>query len=72
MLRLPYAGSRAIAAPRGENSDAQLFAQSRTLRIRQSNGLDFSNVRSTSPLRTVPILPLSDFHEVSRAEGRPK
>ena len=58
-----------IAAPPGENNDAQLFTQSRTFRIRQSNGLDFSNVRSTSPLRTVPILPLSGFHEVSRAEG---
>jgi hypothetical protein len=38
--------------PPGEDNDAQLFAQSRTLRIRQSNGLTFSNVRSTSPLRT--------------------
>jgi hypothetical protein len=38
------------------------FAQSPTLRIRQSNSLDSSNVVTTSPLRTVAILPRSDFH----------
>src|SRR4029077_3905211 len=54
----------------GEDNNAQLFAQSRTLRIRQVNSFDFSTVSSTSPLRAVAILPLSDFHEVSRA-GRP-
>ena len=57
----------------GENNDAQLFAQSRTLRIRQGYGLDFSTVGSTSPLRAVAILSLlSDFHKVSRAAGPKK
>src|SRR5229473_4047977 len=62
-------GSRAIAAPPGEDNDAQSFAQSRTLRIRHLHGLNFSTVASTSPLRAVAILPLNDFHEVSRAAG---
>src|SRR6266853_2279938 len=39
--------------PKGRN-DAQLFAQSRTLRIRQTVGLDLSIARSTSPLQPVP------------------
>ena len=52
-----------------EDNDAQLFAQSRTLRIRQRYGLDFSTDRSTSPLRAVAYLTLTDFHEVSRAAG---
>ena len=69
VLRLHEPGLRAVAAPSGEDNDAQLFAQTRTLRIRQSNGFDFSSVGSTSPLRTVVILPLTDFHEVSRAAG---
>jgi hypothetical protein len=45
ILRLVYAlvQARRVAG--------ELFAQSRTLRIRQSIGLDFSNVVSTSPLR---------------------
>jgi hypothetical protein len=55
-------------SPRGDN-DAQLFAQSRTLQIRQRNSFAFSNVASTSPLQTVAILPLSDFHQISRAAG---
>src|SRR5262249_13146725 len=59
--------SRAVAAPPGEDNDAQLFTQSRTLRIRQLDGLDLSIGISTSPLQAVTILPLSDFHEVSRA-----
>src|SRR6266567_1005654 len=50
-------------------NDAQLFAQSRTLRIRQTVGLDLSIARSTSPLQPVAILLLSYFHEVSRAAG---
>src|SRR5215472_8111048 len=54
----------------GENNDAQLSAQTRTLRIRQRHGFDFSIEFSTSPLRAVAILTLSDFHEISRA-GRP-
>ena len=51
------------------DDDAQLFAQSRTLRIRQRNSFEFSNVTSTSPLRTVAILPPIDFHELARAAG---
>ena len=51
MLRLP--GSRAIAAPQREDHDAQLFAQTRTLRIRHLHGLEFSIVESTSPLRAI-------------------
>src|SRR6266480_1521828 len=51
------------------NNDAQLSAQTRTLRIRQDDGLDLSIAASTSPPRAVAILPLSDFHEVSRAAG---
>jgi len=54
--------------PKGRNG-AQLFAQSRTLRIRQTVGLDLSIARSTSPLQPVAILPLSHFHKVSRAAG---
>src|SRR6266566_8734224 len=55
-------------SPRGGH-DAQLFAQSRTLRVRQGDSLDFSTVVSTSPLRAVAILTLINFHKVSRAEG---
>jgi hypothetical protein len=55
-------------SPKGRN-DAQLFAQSRTLRIRQTVGLDLSIARSTSPLQPVAMLPLSDFHKVPRAAG---
>ena len=53
----------------GEDNDAQLFAQTRTLRIRQSHGLDFSNESSTSPLRAVAILALNNFHKLARAAG---
>ncbi len=44
--------------------NAQLFAQSRTLRIRQANSFDFSTAGSTSPLRTLLLfcLTLSNFH----------
>jgi len=38
-------------------------------RIRQGRSFDFSNVVTTSPLRAIAILPLGDFHEVSRAAG---
>ena len=55
-------------SPKGRN-DAQLFAQSRTLRIRQTVGLDLSIARSTSPLQPLAILLLSYFHKVSRAAG---
>jgi hypothetical protein len=40
---LTLTGSRAIAASLGDEDDAQLFAQPRTLRIRQSHSFDFSN-----------------------------
>src|ERR1700738_2054737 len=46
----------------GENNDAQLSAQTCTLRIRQRRGFDFSSEFSTSPLRAAAILTLSDFH----------
>src|SRR5260221_8856986 len=62
-------GRGLTSLPPGEDNDAQLFAQSRTLRIRQINGLDFSIEISTSPLQAITILPQSDFHEVSRAVG---
>jgi hypothetical protein len=52
-----------------EDNGAQLFAQSRTLWIRQVDGLNLSTVIETSPLRTVGIVPRTDFHEVSRAIG---
>jgi hypothetical protein len=54
-------------SPKGRNA-AQLFAQSRTLRIRQPVGFDLSIARSTSPLQPVAI-PMSHFHKVSRAAG---
>jgi hypothetical protein len=53
----------------GRNNDAQLFAQSRTLRITHLNGLNVSSLDSTSPPQAVAILTLIDFHEVSRAAG---
>src|SRR4029077_8602914 len=53
----------------GEDNDAQLFEQTRTLRIRQIWTVSNSPlINATSPLRAVAILPLSDFHKVSRAE----
>jgi hypothetical protein len=54
-----------------EDNDAQLFTPSRTLPIRQLDGLDLSIGISTSRLGAVTILPLSDLHEVSRA-GEPQ
>jgi len=42
--------------PQGENNDAQVFAQTRTLRIRQRHGFDFSSEFSTLPLRATAIL----------------
>ena len=69
---MPQLSSTRVAgyrsSPKGRN-DAQLFAQSRTLRIRQTVGLDLSIARSTSPLQPVAMLPLRDFHKVSRAAG---
>src|SRR6266849_1447328 len=58
--------------PQGEDNDAQLFAQTRTLRIRQVYGIDFSTGISTSPLRAVAILTRDHFHKVSRAVGPQK
>ena len=46
-----------MVAP-GGNNHAQLFAQTRTLRIRQRHGLDFSIEFSTSPLRAAVIIAL--------------
>jgi hypothetical protein len=51
------------------DNDAHLFAQSRTLRIRQVYGLDFSTVPSISPLQAARILTPTHFHELSRAAG---
>ena len=74
-LLLAGSGERAAAtltrlagyrrSPQGKNNDAQLSAQTRTLRIRQLSSLDFSNVPSISPLQAVAILAQSDFHEIS-------
>jgi hypothetical protein len=55
--------------PQEEDNDAQLSAQTRTLRIRQVHGFNFSIECSTSPLLAVEILPWSDFHEIPRAAG---
>jgi hypothetical protein len=52
-----------------EHNDAQLFAQSRTLRIRQVDGLNLSTVIATSPLRADAIPTRRHFHKVSRAAG---
>src|ERR1700675_3706821 len=43
----------------GEDNDAQLSPQTRTLRIRQVHGFDFSIECSTLPLLAVEILPWS-------------
>ena len=51
MPKLSYAGSRGYRrSPGGRSLDAHLCAQARTLRIRQTDGLNFSIARSTSPL----------------------
>ena len=47
----------------------QLFAQTGTLRIRQSHSLDFSNEGSTSPLQAIAILAMNNFHKLARADG---
>jgi hypothetical protein len=81
--RLPPGGSGERAAdyikqglglsplpPEGETTH-HLFALSRTLRIRQLDGLGFSTVESISPLRAIVDygLALRNFHVVSRAAG---
>src|SRR6267378_1007443 len=55
-------------SPRGRQR-RPIIRSSRTLRIRQGRSFNFSTECSTSPRRTGPILPLTDFHEVSRAAG---
>src|SRR6266446_3637927 len=64
-------GHRLSPLPQEGRDNAQLFAQPRTLRIRQIDSLNFSTETSISPLRACPILTLtlSDFHEISRAAG---
>jgi hypothetical protein len=53
---LHYSGSRATASISSGDSSAHLFAQSRTVRIRQLHGLDFAIGSSISPLRASAIL----------------
>jgi hypothetical protein len=60
----------AFTAPPGEANDAQLFAQTRTLRIRQMDGLEISTDKLDLAAPDREILSLSNFHKVSRAEGR--
>src|SRR6202011_4285925 len=55
--------------PPGEDNDAQLFAQTRTLRIRQMDGLEISTDKLDLAAPASGILSLSHFHKVSRAEG---
>ena len=45
------------------------YSLKRTLRIRQTYGLDFSTAASTSPLRPLLSYPEGHFHEFSRASG---
>src|SRR6516165_3483233 len=54
--------------PRGKQRRS-ITCSTRTLRIRQPNGLDFSTVSSTSPLRAGAILALTNFHEDLRVAG---
>jgi hypothetical protein len=55
-------------APQGRQR-RPIIRSTGTLRIRQVDGLNLSTVIATSPLRTVGIVPRTDFHEVSRAPG---
>jgi len=55
---------------RGDN-DAQLFAQSRTLRIRQGHGLDLSTAVSISPLQHRYHINDSDGFSLAFAGRRP-
>src|SRR5215467_13250487 len=64
-------GRVAIAAPRRRSLDAHLCAQARTLRIRLTDGLNFSIAHSTSPLPPLGSMP-HRFHEIARAAGAKK
>jgi len=57
--KVTYVGSRGYRRLSRANND-KLFAQTRMLRIKQTNSLDFSTAWSTSP-RRLPILPLNAF-----------
>src|ERR1700730_18501463 len=49
-------GHRLSPLPKDGRDNAQLFTQPRTLRIRQKTSVNFSTVRSISPLLACPIL----------------
>jgi hypothetical protein len=56
--------------PQGEKRRRRSIIRStRMLRIRQKSGLNLSAGLTIWPLRTARILTLTDFHEISRAEG---
>jgi hypothetical protein len=66
--RLHHSGSRAIVGPHLKTNDAQLFVQSRTLRIKQLLGLDCSMANLDVAAPRAAILPNpEDFHALSRA-----
>jgi hypothetical protein len=65
-------GHVAIAAPAGGGGDAQLFAQTRMFRIKQTNSLDFSTALPTSPRRYPHSATPHFFHEIPRAAGPPQ
>src|SRR5262245_16757442 len=50
-------------------NDAQLFVQSRTLRIKQLLGLDGSMANRDLAAPTRLFCPIQDFHSLSRASG---
>ena len=56
---LSQSGSQAIAARTERTNDAHLFAQARTFRIIQLNGLDFSTGSTDLAARASAILPNS-------------
>jgi hypothetical protein len=53
-------GHVAIAAPEGRRATPNYSLKARVLRIKQTNGLNFSTALPTSP-RRLPILPLGLF-----------
>ena len=55
--KLSYAGSRGYHRSRRRSLDAHLCAQARTLRIRLTDGLNFSIAHSTSPLPPLGSMP---------------